>query len=273
MFVGRAWELAPAQFGVPPLGSGESNAALPARTALLDEPTLTLDLGKQATMKLALIPAGKFLMGSRADEAGRDEDEGPQREVVLSKPFYMGVHEVTQGQYEAVMGDNPSKFIDAAKPVECVSWDGCGRVLPETLAQDAPDCRAADGGPVGICVPGRVEDAVRFRRRRPAAFRLRAVRPRRGGGDRSGGFEEAQCVGSVRHARQCLGMVRRLVCQFLRQCRDPRSRWDRSRASGACCGAAPGPTPWEGCRCATRNKSTPDVRYNGIGFRVVVNSR
>jgi len=42
---------------------------------------------------------------------------------MISRPFYLGIHEVTQGQYEAVMGANPSKFVDAAKPVECVSWE------------------------------------------------------------------------------------------------------------------------------------------------------
>ena len=87
------------------------------------ERTITLDLGKQVTMKLTLIPAGKFMMGSPSDEAGRRDNEGPQREVTISRPFYMGIHEVTQCQYEAIMGSNPSKFKDATKPVEMVSWD------------------------------------------------------------------------------------------------------------------------------------------------------
>src|SRR5204863_2338251 len=56
---------------------------------------LTNSLG----MKLALIPTGKFLMGSPANEPGRQEHEGPQHEVTLTRPFYMGVHEVTVGQF------------------------------------------------------------------------------------------------------------------------------------------------------------------------------
>ncbi len=60
-------------------------------------------------MKLALIPAGKFLMGSPADEKDRDPDE-LQHEVAITKPFYMGVYEVTQAEYEKVMGKNPSFF-------------------------------------------------------------------------------------------------------------------------------------------------------------------
>ena len=63
-------------------------------------------------MEFKLIPAGKFIMGER-DQA---------HEVTLTKPFKMGVHEVTQAQYEQVMGVNPSKFKGADNPVETVSW-------------------------------------------------------------------------------------------------------------------------------------------------------
>jgi formylglycine-generating enzyme required for sulfatase activity len=67
-----------------------------------------LDLGKGVTMKLVLIPAGKFLMGSPKTEAGRnDHTEGLQREVTISKPFYMGICEVTQAQWRSVMGTSP----------------------------------------------------------------------------------------------------------------------------------------------------------------------
>jgi formylglycine-generating enzyme required for sulfatase activity len=84
---------------------------------------LTLDLGKGVTMKLVLIRPGKFMMGSPDSEPGRASDEGPQHEVTISKPLYMGATEVTQAQYEAVMGTNPSKFKGPTNPVEMVSWD------------------------------------------------------------------------------------------------------------------------------------------------------
>jgi formylglycine-generating enzyme required for sulfatase activity len=74
---------------------------------------LTLDLGGGVTLKLVRIPAGKFMMGEGQE----------QHEVTLSKPFYMGVTEVTQAQYQAVMGTNPSTFKGATNPVEMVSWD------------------------------------------------------------------------------------------------------------------------------------------------------
>ncbi len=72
-------------------------------------------------MEFASIPAGKFLMGSPKTEKERDPDE-TQHEVTLTQGFRMGVHEVTQAQYEQVMGKNPSHFKGATLPVEQVSY-------------------------------------------------------------------------------------------------------------------------------------------------------
>ena len=82
---------------------------------------LTLDLGGGVTMELALIPAGTFIMGSPATEEGRDDNE-TQHEVTISKPFYIGIHEVTQAQWKTVLGTDPSEFKGADRPVEQVSW-------------------------------------------------------------------------------------------------------------------------------------------------------
>src|SRR2546423_15224308 len=60
-------------------------------------------------MDLVKIPAGSFLMGSPKTERGRYDDEA-QHEVKITRLFYLGAHEVTQGQYEKVMGSNPSHF-------------------------------------------------------------------------------------------------------------------------------------------------------------------
>jgi formylglycine-generating enzyme required for sulfatase activity len=83
-----------------------------------------LDLGGGVKLNLVLIPAGNFMMGSTPEDAGGWKFfECPQRGVTLTKPFYMGVFEVTQAQYEAVMGANPSQFKGVDLPVEKVSWD------------------------------------------------------------------------------------------------------------------------------------------------------
>ena len=80
-------------------------------------------------MKLVLIPKGTFMMGSPESEQGRYENE-TQHEVTISKGYYFGVYEVTQAQYEKVIGKNPSHFQgaivgneNADLPVENVSWD------------------------------------------------------------------------------------------------------------------------------------------------------
>jgi uncharacterized protein (TIGR02996 family) len=86
-------------------------------------------------LRLALVPPGSFWMGSPPDEPGRHHDEGPRHRVELTRAFYLGVYPVTQAQYQAVAGHNPSHFrhggegaapvrnLDtSAFPVERVSW-------------------------------------------------------------------------------------------------------------------------------------------------------
>ncbi|RLS85952.1 MAG: hypothetical protein DWI06_00800 [Planctomycetota bacterium] len=82
------------------------------------------DLGKSINLEMVLIPAGKFMMGSPASEKGRSKVE-TQHEVTLTKPYYMGKYEVTQEQWEAVMGKNPSETKGGKLPVTDVSWDDC----------------------------------------------------------------------------------------------------------------------------------------------------
>jgi formylglycine-generating enzyme required for sulfatase activity len=80
-------------------------------------------------MKLVLIPKGTFMMGSPESEERRVGNE-TQHEVTISKDYYLGVYEVTQAQYEKMMGKNPSRFQgdnlredNANHPVEQVSWE------------------------------------------------------------------------------------------------------------------------------------------------------
>ena len=69
-------------------------------------------------MKLKLVLSGRFRMGSKSGAS----DEEPQHEVTLTKSFMLGLHEVTQSQYERVMGKNPSQFKGAVNPVDRVRW-------------------------------------------------------------------------------------------------------------------------------------------------------
>jgi formylglycine-generating enzyme required for sulfatase activity len=86
-------------------------------------------------MEFVLIPVGEFQMGSNqmgsnqmgsnySDTLDNYDNEKPVHTVHLTQPFYLGKYEVTQGQWQAVMGNNPSAFKgDANLPVEQVSWD------------------------------------------------------------------------------------------------------------------------------------------------------
>src|SRR5262249_41055518 len=90
---------------------------------LISRSTLEKTVTNSIGMKLVLIPEGKFLMGSR-DEKNHwgPSDAWPPHEVTISKPFYMGKYEVTQAQYEQVMGENPSFSRGPDLPVEHITW-------------------------------------------------------------------------------------------------------------------------------------------------------
>jgi uncharacterized protein (TIGR02996 family) len=98
-------------------------------------------------MRLALVPAGKFRMGSPTTEADRSGDEGPLHEVEITQPFYLGLHPVTQAQWQAVMGNNPSHFSAAGSgkgsvvgletgdfPAEQMSWEDVAAFLRKLSA-------------------------------------------------------------------------------------------------------------------------------------------
>jgi sulfatase modifying factor 1 len=87
-------------------------------------------------MKFVWIPPGTFLMGSPKEEEGREDNE-TQHKVTLSKGFYMGVSLVTQEQWQAVMGNNPSEFEGEKNlPVERVSWDMCQEFIKKLRDKD-----------------------------------------------------------------------------------------------------------------------------------------
>ena len=121
-------------------------------------------------MKMVLIPKGTFDMGSAATDRGADLDE-PQHQVTLSRDFYIGQFEVTQSQYEEVMGTNPNQFprdkkIDPSNYPVALSWTDAAKFckqlsgLPEekkagriyrlpTEAEWEYACRA--GSPAAFC--------------------------------------------------------------------------------------------------------------------------
>ncbi len=101
----------------------------------------TIDLGGGAGLELVLIPAGEFDMGSPAGEKERDQDEGPVHRVRIERPFSVGKYEVTQQQWQAVMGNDPSSFKGNKNPVECVSWYDSRTFLIKLSLKTGLKCR------------------------------------------------------------------------------------------------------------------------------------
>jgi len=128
---GRGAEADPPQ-AVAPFDSDQAKAH---QKAWADHLGIPVQITNSIGMKLNLIPPGEFMMGSPPSEKYRLDIE-TQHRVKITKPFYLGAYEVTQEQYEKVMGKNPSSFsvlgtlndevsgIDTSQfPVENVSWN------------------------------------------------------------------------------------------------------------------------------------------------------
>ena len=87
-------------------------------------------------MEFALIPAGTFQMGCGSEAERCADAEKPRHEVTISRSFYLGRHEVTQAQWELVMGENPSKFKGPRRPVDNVSWEDAREFIRRLNARE-----------------------------------------------------------------------------------------------------------------------------------------
>ena len=118
-------------------------------------------------------------MGSSDSDESASDREKPHHKVRITRPFYLGIYEVTQAEYKRLMGDNPSNFTEGEEyadrvsgtdtsrfPVDNISWEDavefCRELssLPATVAKGIP---FADGGGMGARVSGRHHDAISFR--------------------------------------------------------------------------------------------------------------
>ena len=122
--------------------SGGSNTNRYAESQMASVPSGGwTDEYKTTKLVLRRIANGSFTMGSSVDEIGRERDEY-EHQVTISKSFYIGVFEVTQKQYQLVMGKNPSEHLGDARPVEHVSYPNIrgsseGAQWPNTNTVDA----------------------------------------------------------------------------------------------------------------------------------------
>jgi formylglycine-generating enzyme required for sulfatase activity len=272
-----------------------------ARVAKQPPRELILDLGGNSTMKLVLIPAGKFVMGSPESEqleAAREvaeltgvgleaarkkyfSDESPQHEVTISQAFYMGIYDVTQEQYEAVMGRNPSSihYKGAQNPVDSVTWNDaqefCKKLSVKTgKAVDLPTeaqweyaCRAGTRTPFYTGETITTDQANYDGERIPYGNGVKGIyreTPTRVGSFKPNAFGLYDMHGNVE--QWCKDWFWEDYYAISPKSDPPGNEGGDSRVCrGGCWVLAPGD-----CRSASRGKEAPYIPCAQRGFRVAV---
>ncbi len=129
--------------------NNSTNTSTPITVNTSQPKPFTVETGKPfkiefengVNLDMVYIPSGKFTMGSPPEEKGY-EDERPQIKDVNVSAFYMGKYEVTQAQWQAIMGNNPAKFKDNLQnPVETVSWDDAQEFCKKLSQKTGKDFR------------------------------------------------------------------------------------------------------------------------------------
>ncbi len=257
------------------------------------ERVLVKEITNSIGMKLRLIPAGTFMMGSPEGEGSSDEQ--PQHEVEITKPFYMGVYEVTQAEYEKVMGKNPSFFKKeqvgkdtGSFPVERVSWYDAVEFCKK-LSELASEKRA--GRVYRLPTEAEWEYACRGGAKKYQVFAFgNSLSSKQAnfngnypyGGAEKGKYLERTCkVGSYQENGFGLYDMHGNVCEW---CSDFYS--DKTYTKGKRTDPT-GPTTGDvrsvrggsrglsgyTCRSAYRCENAPDYRNLGFGFRIVLSSK
>ncbi|MDD3952496.1 MAG: formylglycine-generating enzyme family protein [Lentisphaeria bacterium] len=123
--------------------SGDGKAMFELQKMLSEETRLPIETVNSIGMKFRLIPNGNCLIGSPEDEPGHSPVETLHYRD-FPAPFYLGMYEVTQAQWETVMGteNNPSHFRGAEQPVEEVSWYDCQEFILKLCALEGLPERA-----------------------------------------------------------------------------------------------------------------------------------
>jgi formylglycine-generating enzyme required for sulfatase activity len=271
MWVALAWVL-----GMALIIGCATSGRNPGADAKPGPAPVTVSLPGNVALDLVWIAPGTFTMGSPATEANRNSEEGPQTQVTLTKGFWLGKYLVMQGQYQAVMGSNPSCFSALGKdvPVEQVSWDDAMMFCQKLTAQERAAGRLPTGYIFTLPTEAQWEYACRAGTTGPYAGKLDAIAWYR---DNSSGTTHP--VGTKQANTWGLYDMHGNVCEW---CAD----WYGESYPGGSVTNPLGPASgtyrvfrgggWNfvaaGCRSAFRPKGWPRLRYYYLGFRVALSS-
>lgn len=229
--------------------------------------TYTNSLG----MDFVLVPPGVFLMGSPDSDEDAREDERPQHLVTISQPLYLGRYPVTQAQWQAVMGKNPSAFQGENRPVERVTWEDAQAFIRKLNAQE---------GHVRYRLPSEAEWEYACR----AGSRTRycsgddagLLKPyawywgNSGGKTHPVGQKQANAWGLYDMHGNVWEWVQDRYGEYpagaVLDPEGPSSGTNCVLRGGGCCNYA------SRCRAAYRDFNTPGGRYSNVGFRLALGS-
>ena len=240
------------------------------RLSFLGEPgkDLSLDLGGGVTMNLVIIRPGKFMMGSPDGDPGPYMGQGPMHEVTISAPFFMGAMEVTQAQYEAVMGSNPSVHKGATHPVDSVSWADAVKFVKK-LAEKA-------GQPVRLPTEAEWEYACRAGTTTRYSFGDDAGQLGDYAWYKANGGDVSHPVAQKKPNAWGLYDMHGNVWEWCSDWQGEYPKEPQSDPTGPASGPARlyrggshGDVP-EHCRSNIRKSQPPDYRHDSLGMRVVV---
>ncbi len=237
-------------------------------------------------MKLVLIPPGEFMMGSPETEADRDSSEEMLHRVRITKPFYLGMYEVTQSEYERVMGRNPSAFSSSGDRSERVSGSDTSRFPVETVAWkdamefcrrlSATDAERSAGRVYRLPTEAEWEYACRAGSNTKWSFGDSETSPGDYAWYSGNSDRKTHPVGQKKPNAWGLYDMHGNVWEWCQDWRDadyyaasptddpqgPSAGWLRVTRGGG------GYYSARACRSAYRGRGTPDYRSRGLGFRL-----
>lgn len=227
--------------------------------------TGTLSPGMQVEgavgIKLVFIPAGEFQMGS---ENG-DSEQKPVHRVQITEPFWMGKYEVTQAQWEAVMGRNPSNFRGCSQcPIDQVSWNDCQDFIRKLNAK-------GDGNTYRLPTEAEWEYACRAGTTGDFAGSLETMgwygensgnKPHPVGKKQANAWGLYDMHGNV--CEWCQDWFEKYPSNIVTNPTGPSTGSGRIRRGGGWGNTA------EYCRSATRLSDSPGARGSNLGFRLVM---